>query len=352
MARSAPWREPKLTLTSDASAVVELINSPRFRAASLRYGISHPESLMPQQEGSSPAGVEAAFYAKREKRRLIDLSAVLMERQLAIREGGRYDNAAATEISADAGPSHNASAPMLTDSRLNYATQHAELVVANEKRRARAEVMELIKEETQSALQRKEQVALHRASEAAAAQQHIDEDLRRRSSHKAFRDARDTYQERTLAAWDRASNDKREKMKKDQASRSAMRATRREEMRQEARRREREREDSLALHRGRATAQHQASQLKIEERANRRATQMAAWREMQEKLRKQPHVAGSKGKGDRVALLKQRFAKEHEQFRVTMENRNRRVYMAPTPLRASARMTRRRRACACKRCAC
>lgn len=318
-----PWREPRLSLSAAESELdlPNLIDSPRFVAASLRHGIDNPRSLvlLLEKDGGDSLGVEASFYAKSEKRRLIDLSTVLRERQQAIAEAEQ----ASTRPSSAAVATSSAS--LSTTNRSQMAEEHAQQMVSAEKKRAKAELMKLVHSEAQEEVHREEMRVRLRAEAAAEVKNRIEADLKRRNMNKERREQYDAWQDKSVGAMVRGLDARREKMKQDQANRDASIAARAQETKQEARRRDRDRVQSLELHRSRSAAQRDYHHQLVAERRAQRDAHFAAFRAEREKARVKVVRVLDSAAGERIASLRDRIDQRHETFRKTMEEKAERV---------------------------
>ena len=147
VAPSLPPEVPSLQALRQLD-LTQLIGSPRFLDACQHYGIHDVNVLLPTGAASSAkveeGGVEASLYARREKRRLIDLHAVLQERQGLIDATARNKSISARHAAAEAkGGAHRTATKTLES-----ASREGQSYVENEKRKAKSDLLAMVEHET------------------------------------------------------------------------------------------------------------------------------------------------------------------------------------------------------------
>ena len=335
---SRPWREPKLVMPNgeQVSNLADLVDSPRFREASLRYGIHDPKSLLPRDPSSkeSTGGVEANLLARQEKRRLVDLGGVLMERQRAMDQeverqqtsvAGRVrvseprPNSAVSAPGAGAGPSSAAEAAEQSDPVILQAKRW----IYEEKKRTKSELIALVEDEARRDVLREAELQKQSGLAAEAVRQRIEEDAVRRKRNADFRNKIKTRQDSLYGALGRTLEERRQKQQKEDADHAARMAARASLAEQELKRREaadaahakeiaerirmqREAADAMVLRR------HEEAERRFKEKAEARAA--ARWTPVGKVV---PVLEGPTGA--KIAAVKQREKERRERKILEME---------------------------------
>ena len=188
--RVAPSRVPEVALPSLQALrqldLTQLIGSPRFLDACQHYGIGDVNTLLPAGASSQKVdegGVEASLYARREKRRLIDLHAVMQERQALIDANARAKAMSALHAAAEA----KGVALKTPTKSLESVSRESNNYVENEKRKAKSDLMAIVEHETKKAVREQNERVRQKEEQAAEARQLVEGDLRRRASNREFR---------------------------------------------------------------------------------------------------------------------------------------------------------------------
>ena len=323
MLAQKPWSEPKHRLAneSEVAQLTNLIASPRFKAASDRYGIKDPRSLLPAVASSSSSAVEASFYGRQERRRLADLRAVLVERSMLIE---RDVQRSATEPVLPRDPIANFTQPVSPPSKeaASLASQHHQYIISTAKRRTKMELLKLIEDETQQRVyanadrEHRERLAIEEK------QKRVESDLRRKERHKEFRSRRDAWEQKTLCELERQTTGMRERQRQEQAHREAKRESMQKLQKQEAVRREHERTNTLKDIRSRSAAQFAAYTQNIDDYRKRKDAQYAKWCQEKQGSQQQrgkivPLMEGEAG--DLVRQMKLKSEQKHDAFRSQVE---------------------------------
>lgn len=209
------------------SELPALIESPRFLEACARYGMKEADSLRPTSAKpggtSSSTGIVAEVYMRREKRRLVDLSCVMMERQKMIEEVAR---AAATANSSTRARPATAAASVETRrnahaAAVEHARKQGQEAVAGERRRTQSELEAVVQAEARSAARAEHELRRQSELRAAEARQRIEADARRRASAAKSHAACDAIRSRKLAIEESHMEATRDKLQKSFAEHAA-----------------------------------------------------------------------------------------------------------------------------------
>lgn len=299
---STPWREPKLEMPSGevVSNLPALVNSPRFIEAANRYGVTEPKSLLPVDPRTfKGGGVEAALFARQEKRRLVDLGGVLMERQRILEKATevqrpksrRRPKSAAPDVSvgsaaavpAGTGANENAADAAAPKQDAMIAKQLR--TIDEEKKRTKMEMISLVESEAEKQMRRDMEIEYQRQLEEQRKAAMIADDLQRR---KRINDARSQFEERQNKFYNNLGEKiegRRQRQRQQTADHEERMAMRTALARQELKRREeegarhaKECRDRMEAARAAADAVVVEKHRKMEEEAQRRAEALAAAR--------------------------------------------------------------------------
>ena len=185
----------------------ELIESPRFKAAAKVFGVTDVQTLVPPATREKKAkgrsskkedeAVEASLYARMEKRRLLDLSGVLSQREKKIKE-----------VEEEARQKEKPKAKESIKFEENRAAEHARRLAAAAKQnerwidkaaaRSRKEIVEMV--ETHTTRETLIALAAKNAKEAdeKRMQDMVNMDAKRRASHAQLKADREARHEKKL----------------------------------------------------------------------------------------------------------------------------------------------------------
>ena len=289
----------------------------------MRYGIEDPQLLLPRDpRKESTDGIDAALYARQEKRRLVDLGGVLMERQRAIDEANeeakvhaaasgarrvrlqvsRPNSAAPILASAQlaSGGSSVAASPGEAD-RKDPVIQQAERWITEEKKRTKSELISLVEEEARKQVLREQEVQRQMELAAAAVRARIEEDAERRKRIQDSRMKREQRAEKLFGEIGKNIEDKRQKHQKAMDDHKARTEARASLAAEELKRRERAQADHAKAIAMRVQAQREAAESSVKAKHERAEAELQARMQAREAARWTPQgkvvpfIEGPKG---------------------------------------------------------
>jgi len=202
----------------------ELTTSPRFQEACQVYGLGSVDDLLPpaeQRDACFP--LEAKLYARREKRRLLELGSVLVERQRLIDR--------LPQVAAPGATSETRHVPTLAESTaaaVQAAHSQTKQFMAEEKKRALYELRILVEAEKKAGAWHKHELERQELSATAEYRRVRQQEAKRRASVQVFHKERDERRERVLAADLKRLDEKRLKLQQQRSAYEARREVRSE----------------------------------------------------------------------------------------------------------------------------
>jgi hypothetical protein len=170
--------------------------------------------------GGSSSGkdgaVEASLYARQEKRRLIDLGNVLMQRQRFIDDGSHLSMVAAviqqggTDSDATAEPSSH---EREFEAKLKEIRMQTESLITGEKKRTKSELLTLVQDEAKQLVRQEQEVQRVKDQEEASTRKRIEQDAKRREAFKRYDEQREAWQEKVRMADEKRLEETQRKLK-------------------------------------------------------------------------------------------------------------------------------------------
>ena len=331
-----PWREPKLMQPSqkEMDSVASIVASPRFLLACQRYGVADPRSLLPRKEvhaatrsskgagHTADGGLEQKLLDTQEKRRLVDLGGVLMERKILMNHSRPSSRAGLNATMSSTTSTRSAATSM--EYQMEAVRAQTAAWVEGEKRRTKTELISLVEVDAKRNIKRIHDRLRREANQAAELKQRVDADAKRRVMRQDYHETREAWLNRVDAAEHDRIQRVVDKMQKQMDDRERRLAERADLALQESRRRGQLEEEHARQVRARFAAQQETQEGLAGAREQRQEKALAHRLERLYRYKEPGKVttlAESPG-GVRLAKVQQKVAEENEKRRQIMLEHN------------------------------